>query len=449
MAVPPRTMSRRRLLGLASAALGAGAVGLTAGCGSPVAAGVAGAPTGTGTTSFWNLWGGSDGRRAESMYDAYRQARGGPASLEAITFAWGNPYYTKLSLATIGGRPPNVAVAHASRLPTLVRAGIVDEITPADLAATNLTAESFTPTAWNAVNVDGTVRALPFDVGPLVLYYNTDLCGRAGLLGPDGTLAPIQGVDAFERALAAGKQAGAQYGAVWAVGGDPASNWRWFQTLYAQKNGAPFLSDNGHLVTFDEDKVAQTLEWLARMTAPEGYAPSSIDYAGALSTFGSGDAAFLVVGVWEITTMQEVGVPFGMTTFPQLFEVPAVWADSHVLVLPVQPDRSAESRTQTLDFVRFMLDESLTWAGGGSIPTLRPVLQSEAFRNLRPQSDYAAAADVAVYDPAAWYAGAGSNFQLQVGAQIALVQQRLASPRDAIAAMRSQLTRYAETPDPL
>ncbi len=448
MAVAPGAMSRRRLLGLASTALGVGAVGLTAGCSSPVAAGVAGSSTDVGTTSFWNLWGGSDGRRAEAMYDAYRQTRG-PASLEAITFAWGNPYYTKLSLATIGGRPPDVAVAHASRLPTLVRAGLVEEITPADLAATNLGPESFTPTAWEAVNVDGTARALPFDVGPLVLYYNTDICGRAGLLGPDGKLAPIQGVEAFERALAAGKQAGAQYGAVWAVGGDPASNWRWFQTLYAQKNGTPFLSDNGHSVTFDDDKVAQTLEWLARMTGPQGYAPSSIDYAGSLSTFGSGDAAFLVVGVWEITTMQEVGVPFGMTTFPQLFEVPAVWADSHILVLPVQPGRSAESRAQTLGFVRFMLDESLTWAGGGSIPTLRPVLQSEAFRNLQPQADYAPAADLAVYDPSAWYAGAGSNFQLQVGAQIALVQQGLASPRDAIAAMRSQLTRYAETPDPL
>ena len=185
------------------------------------------------------------------------------------------------------------------------------------------------------------------------------------------------------------------------------------------------------------------------MTGPQGYAPSSIDYAGSLSTFGSGDAAFLVVGVWEITTMQEVGVPFGMMTFPQLFEVPAVWADSHILVLPTRSDRSAESRSQTLGFVRFMLDESLTWAGGGSLPTLGSVLQSEPFRNLKPQSDYATSADIAVYDPTAWYAGAGSNFQIQVGAQVALVQQGLASPRDAIAAMRSQLTRYAETPDPL
>ena len=62
-----------------------------------------------------------------------------------MTFAWSNPYYTKLSLATIGQRPPDIAVAHASRLPTLVRAGLVEAITSADLAATNLSAGSFTP----------------------------------------------------------------------------------------------------------------------------------------------------------------------------------------------------------------------------------------------------------------------------------------------------------------
>ena len=449
MAVRPGTMSRRRLLELGGAALGVGAVGLTAGCGSSVAAGVVGAPPSPGTTTFWNLWGGSDGRRAESMYDAYRAANGGPASLEAITFAWGNPYYTKLSLATIGGRPPDIAVAHASRLPTLVRAGILEEITPADLAAANLTQDSFSPTAWKAVTVDDTVRAFPFDVGPLVLYYNTDICGKAGLLGPDGKLAPIQGVEAFEKAMAAGKQAGAKYGAVWPVGGDPASNWRWFQTLHAQKNSAPFLSDNGHSVTLDDDEVAKTLELMSKWTGPQGYAPGSVDYAGSLSVFGSGDAAFLVVGVWEITTMQEVGVPFGMTTFPQLFDKPGVWADSHVLALPTQPGRSAESRARTLGFARFMLDEGLTWAGGGSLPALRSVQESEGFRNLKPQADYAPSGDIAVYDPTAWFAGAGSNFQIAVGSQIALVQQGLATPRDAVASMRSQLTRYAETPDPL
>lgn len=449
MTARPGTFSRRRMLGLAGAALGVGAAGLVAGCGSPLAAGVVGATPAGGTTTFWNLWAGSDGKRAEQMYDAYRGMHGGPASLEAVTFAWGNPYYTKLSLATIGERPPDIAVAHASRLSTLVRAGLIEEITPADLGAMNLTGEDFTPTAWKAVNVDGAVWAVPFDVGPLALYYNTDLCGKAGLLDADGRLVPLRGAEEFEQALAATEKAGAENGAVWSVIGDAGMNWRWFQTLYAQKNGTPFLGDDGRAVTFDDDKAVQTLEFLARMTGPQGYAPAATDYAGSLSTFGSGGAAFLVGGAWEVVTMIEVGVPFGMTIVPQLFDAPGVWVDSHVLVLPTQRGRSPDNRARALEFARFMLDDSLTWAEGGSIPGLRSLQQSEGYRNLKPQSDYAGTVDVAVYEPVAWYAGAGSNFHYVTGSQIGLVEQGLVSPGDAVTAMRSQLTRYAETPDPL
>jgi multiple sugar transport system substrate-binding protein len=98
-----------------------------------------------------------------------------------------------------------------------------------------------------------------------------------------------------------------------------------------------------------------------------------------------------------------------------------------------------------------MFDESLTWTKGGHIPTLRSLLESEAYRNVKPQSDYADSADIAVYDPSAWYgyAGAGSNFMTVVGSQIGLVQQGLVSPGDAMGTMRADLTRYADPRDPL
>jgi multiple sugar transport system substrate-binding protein len=78
-----------------------------------------------------------------------------------------------------------------------------------------------------------------------------------------------------------------------------------------------------------------------------------------------------------------------------------------------------------------------------------PTLQTQAYKNLTPQSNYAAAADTAVYDSPAWYSGSGSNFENVVGAQIGLVQQGLASPAAALAGARSQLLTYANTPSPL
>ena len=47
-----------------------------------------------------------------------------------MTLAWGNPYYTKLSLATIGDKPPNVAVAHLTRAKNPGGADLLEELHP-------------------------------------------------------------------------------------------------------------------------------------------------------------------------------------------------------------------------------------------------------------------------------------------------------------------------------
>src|SRR2546423_14929858 len=72
---------------------------------------------GTGTPlRFWNLFGGGDGVNLLAMLDAFRAANR-DVSLEAVTLAWGPPYYTKLAMAATGGRAPDVAILHLSRLP--------------------------------------------------------------------------------------------------------------------------------------------------------------------------------------------------------------------------------------------------------------------------------------------------------------------------------------------
>ena len=108
-------VSRRSLFRAAAGGLGVAALG---GCSSPVAAGIASTPLDPGTVEYWNLFGGGDGVRMQQMQDGYRKANPG-TPLQAVTLAWGNPYYTKLSLATVGDKPPDVAVSHLTRMKTL------------------------------------------------------------------------------------------------------------------------------------------------------------------------------------------------------------------------------------------------------------------------------------------------------------------------------------------
>ncbi|TQJ16129.1 carbohydrate ABC transporter substrate-binding protein (CUT1 family) [Kribbella jejuensis] len=436
-------LSRRSFLG----GLGVAALGATTGC-SVLGAGVAGTEVAPGTVTYWNLFGGGDGARMLVMEDAYRAGPGSP-KLQAATFTWGNPYYTKLSLATIGQVPPDVAISHLTRSANLARAGLISEITEETLGMVGLSPGDFSEKAWKAQQLDGKNYAIPLDTHPFVLYYNAEVCEKAGLLDSAGNLKPINGTKGWEAALSAAKQVTGAYGASVATIGDQATSWRWFQTLYQQHEGAtPWLADTGRTLSYNREITLDTLAYIQSLTK-KGLMPADTDYAGSQTLMFTGKSGFYLQGEWEITTAQSIkGLKFGMVPVPTLFDRPAAQGDSHTFVLPAR-SRTDEQLRRAMGFVKSMLDQSLTWAKGGHIPAYLPTLHSQAYKELSPQSNYASAADTVVYDAPAWYSGSGSTFENIVGAQIGLVQQGLASPQAALARARSQLLTYANTPSPL
>lgn len=442
-----RTVSRRAVLrGGLGAATAFGLAGGLSGCGTALSAGLAGTQLDPGTVTYWNLFGGGDGARMLTMLDNYRASH--PNALEAATFTWGNPYYTKVSLATLGGAPPDVAIAHLTRQSNLAEADLLTEITDDMLALVGLKPSDFSPKPWEAQKVDGKTYAIPFDLHPFVLYYNVDVCDKAGLLDASGQLKPIQGTDQWEAALTAAKEVTGAYGAAVATIDEPSTPWRWFQTLYSQQGGPPWLADGGQKLSYDRDLTLQTLAYLRSLTE-SGLMPENTDYAGSQTLMFTGKSGFYLQGEWEITTAQDVeGLKFGMVPVPTLFDQPATQADSHTFVLP-RMNRDDGQVSRAMEFIKSMLDQSLAWAEGGHIPAYLPTLQSQEYKELKPQADYAAAADTVVFDAPAWYSGSGSTFERVVGAQIGLVQQGLASPEAALESIQSQLQTYADTKSPL
>jgi multiple sugar transport system substrate-binding protein len=398
--------------------------------------------------TFWDLFGGGDGARMATMLSKFSQDHPG-LGLQHVTLAWGNPYYTKVSLATLGAQPPDVGVSHASRLPIFQAGGLLEELTPAVLAKHGLTPDKFDAKALQACTINGKLYGLPLDTHPFVLFYNTDICKKAGLLDADGNLKPLEGPDAFTDALAAAQKAGAQWGGVASIENDTATNWRFFQSLYAQLGGQT-LADQGRRVILDEAKATQVLTYLRDLSVTKKLMPSSVDYGGAVALFASGKAGFYLQGEWEITTFQTAKTPFSMTLFPNVFggDKYAVQADSHTLIVPARGNDPART-DRALTFIRSILDQSLTWAEGGHIPAWLPVAESAEYKQLKPQSNYAAAAPAAVIDPPAWYSGSGSNFEIVLGSAIATVRSGQKPADAAVSAMRSGLETYAKTPPPV
>jgi multiple sugar transport system substrate-binding protein len=437
-------LTRRGLLG---AGLAAFALPLTA-CSTPVGAGLTGSELDPRTLVFWNLFGGGDGSRMQEMEAVYQKQHGGPSSLQATVFAWGNPYYSKLTLATVGNKPPDVAIAHLTRAKLLAQGGVLDPITAEDLASVGLSSDDLDQKSWATQRTDGKDIAIPLDTHPFVMFFNQEVCDKAGLV-ENGKLKPITGLKDFEAALAEVSKVTKGVALTSANVNETATPWRLFQTLYSQISGAtPYLGDDGRTLTVDQDAAKEVLGTIARWSQ-KGWLNKALDYAGSQTPMFTGKAGFYLQGEWEITTAQSIkGLKFGMVPVPQLFDKPASQADSHTFVLP-KKDRTPEQRKQAMGFIKSMLDQSYTWAQGGHVPAYLPLRNSEKYKALEPQADYAAAANNAAYDPTAWYSGSGSTFETIVGAQFALVQQGASSPQAALDSARGQLQTYLRTPSPL
>ncbi|WP_242088743.1 extracellular solute-binding protein [Curtobacterium sp. DN_7.5] len=446
--VQPRGGSFTRRTLLAAGAAAATVLPLAA-CSSPLAAGIAGAPLNPETLVFWNLFGGGDGARMQQMEAGYAKQHGGPSSIQATTFAWGNPYYSKVTLATVGNKPPDVAIAHLTRAKPLWDGDLLDPITSDDLASVGLSASDFNQKAWTAQKTDGKNICIPLDTHPFVLFYNVDVCQKAGLIDSDGKLKDLSGLDAFEKALAAVSKVTGGVALNVANVSEIATPWRFFWTMYNQINGStPFISDGGSELTVNEDNYTKVTS-MTEKWVKNGWLNKGLDYATAETLMFTGKAGFFMQGEWEISTAQSIkGLKFGMAPISQLFDKPATQADSHTFILP-RKDRTPEQRKAHMLFIKQMLEQSMTWAEGGHVPAYMPTFDSTAYKKLEPQSDYASAAESAVFDDPAWYGGSGSTFENTVGAQLALVQQGASSPAAALSAIKSQLSTYLNTPSPL
>jgi multiple sugar transport system substrate-binding protein len=427
-------LSRRRFLTAAGAAIAGTA--LLCGCSS-------GARPGATLVREWNLFSGGDGQRHVSMQESFRQRTPGTA-LQATVLPWGAPFYTKLAMAAAGGRGPDLATMHLSRLPGFSPATLLDPYPPDLLAEYGITPDRFLPEVWNRCVVDGQVYAVPLDTHMIVHYYNTEICGQAGLIGADGKLVSPRGPDELLEQLRAVKEVTGNFGASL----EAEQPWRFFASLYAQMGGEMIDAD-GSRVLLDVDRATEALELLRRLAIDEQLVPGSADYPATVALFGAGQAGMSFNGEWEVTTYVDAELPFGMAQMPDVYGSRLALGDSHTYVLPKQAVRDPETLRATVEYVAAMLEDSLEWAKGGHVPAYQPVARSAEYAALRPQSEYAASAGAVAFDPPGWFSGSGSTLETVANDALGSVLTGALQPQAAAAQLNTALKRLVSIPSPV
>lgn len=423
------TVSRRTFL----TGLVAGA-GLLAGC----------ATTGSSTrpVQMWHLFSGADGKVLLSMLDAVRSRTG---AVEATCLEWGAPYYTKLAMASAGGRPPDLGVMHASRLAGYAPGGLLQPWDRQALAELGMTEDRFTPALWERCLYGGEVFALPLDTHPFIAFVNLEIAERAGLLGTDGKLAPITSNEQF---AAAGRKLGEVTGEVGIGYGfllDSASPWRLFWGLYNQTGGE--YRFEGRTAEWDMDKAAAVIAFLAPLFDDRVFSRSA-EGTGAVAAFSARRRGMLLSGEWELPTLAKKVKRLDAVPMPTMFGKPASYADAHTFVLPRRPGADAERLRRTYELAAALVGQGQLWAQGGHIPSYLPIVGTPEYQQLRPQSSYASAADNVVLDPPVWFAGPGSEFQKQMSTRLQSGYLGETTPEQTARSMLDVVTQLLRIPNP-
>ncbi|WP_033227660.1 extracellular solute-binding protein [Nesterenkonia sp. F] len=429
-------ITRRQLLGGVGALAGAGAL---AGC-SPT-----GAPPGADTLQFWHLLSGGDGVTMQSLLDRINESQD-DYFVRPTVLEWGTPYYTKLAMAGSGGRAPEAAIMHSSRVPGYVPGGLLDPWDTGRLAELGVSRDTFTGPMWNNSLVGDQLYSVPLDAHPFMMFSNREVLRQADVLEDGGFPAvstPQDFVDVLREITAAAPEHGLSYGFI----GDGAQMWRLFYTLYAQ-HGAEMSFPQGGSAQIDDEAAVESLRLMSQLVDGE-IASSQGTIDAGIAEFSAGSSGLLFSGVWELPPMQDAGIDVNIEMIPPVFGQHAVYADSHAFVLPHQQDPDPEKREDTYAFVAELLKNSFDWAGAGHIPAYVPITEDPQYDELQPQANYAGAADHIVYDPKSWFTGSGANFQADFGQ---VVQDSIRGGdgfQEAVDGLRSMVDAILAEPNPV
>jgi len=368
-------------------------------------------------------------------------------TVNQTVLAWGAPYYTKLAMASVGGRAPDAGIMHVARLPGYAPGGLLDSWDLDLFAELGVTEELFPPKVWEKGLYQGELKGVCLDMHPFVLYFNTEVAAEIGQLGDDDLLTGIGTEEDFKDTARRMAEVTGGHGLAYGFLGDPSNMWRMFSTWYTQMGGTVELPEGGPM-QIDEDKAIAALEWMVSLLDDEIASPSN-DGGTAIAEFGTGRAGMFMGGVWEIASYRDQGLPFGMQMIPALFGEPAAYCDSHSFVLPHQDDPDPQRRRAAHEMVASLLKSSVQWAEAGHIPVYLPVLESDEYAELEPQSDYADAADYAVYDPPAYFTGSGADFHTYWGENIQGVLTGAIPPEQGLQGFIDRINQLLAKPSPL
>lgn len=256
-------------------------------------------------TLKWFMWAGSDAEKESWQHVADMVTAKYPdIKIQLDTAAWPD-YWTKLPTLAAANQLPDIVSLQSLRAP-----GFASLMLPLDdmIKRDKFDIDSFDKSIVDGLSQDGHVFALPYDFGPLLVFYNADEFAKAKLPAPTAGWT----IDDFIKDAKA-LTSGTQYG--YSVGGvDQVVTW-------AASAGATYL--NGDQLDLTNKKFVDAFQSYVDLVAKDKVAPvlpaSGSMQMGDVSRgrFASGDVAMIIDGPWQLINLKKsVKFKIGLAPVP-------------------------------------------------------------------------------------------------------------------------------------
>jgi multiple sugar transport system substrate-binding protein len=339
------------------------------------------------TISYWTLFTGGDKEFMDAMVEQFMEENP-DIIIDQTTSRWEN-FYDFLTTSMAGGNAPDVAIIHATRIPGFAVQGALhplDEL----IAEAELPEEDFLPIPWELSQYEGTRYAVPLDIHTLVLFYNKQILEEAGLLNEDGTFEQPDSREGWLEVFETLKER--TDATPWPLASLGSAAYRdWFSLLH--QNGGQLITDDGTRAAFNSPEGIDALQFWVDHVRTHQYSPDGLTFPQTFTMFQEGDSAMEGYGAWRTGAYEAIeGLEFDVGPYPVFGDQPAMFADSHVFVLPAQRTRDEAKDRAALRFIDWMTSNTIMWTEAGHIPPRVSVIESEEYQSLphRPYKDLAA-----------------------------------------------------------
>jgi len=342
------------------------------------------------TLRYWNGFTGPDGRTMLRIVKQFNEANPDVHVLMQ-RMDW-QTYYSKVFVARLGGRGPDVLVAHLDVLPRFARAKILRPVD--DLVGGPGGIDPGDIDGWADTEFDGRHIGIPLDIHLMGLYYNAGLLREAGVVDAEGRARPPTDRDEF---LDAARRLTRDLDGDGAVDqwGFSFTNWRNDVYLLISQFGGRFFSEDGTRSALDDPANVAALQFAVdlifthRVCAPMGHE------GAAFQGFRRGEVAMVFEGIWMLPALERQmesartrgqPVEFDGAPLPLLGSRRFAWGSSHTLCL--RSDLSGRKLAAAKRFLEFLSDHSLEWAAGGQVPARRSLRATARFQAMGIQSRF-------------------------------------------------------------